>query len=168
MVAQGGIEPPTHGFSVHCSTNWATEPQMAVPTRLELAISSVTDWHVNQLHHRTIIFIIYLVARVGFEPTTSGLWARQATRLLYLAIWRRKRDSNPRGLWHPYRFSRPNPSTTWVFLHKIYFNLWWTHKDSNLGPSGYEPDALTNWAMGPSGGERGCRTLNLAGMNRTL
>ena len=27
-----------------------------------------------------------MVAREGFEPTTSGLWARRATRLLYLAI----------------------------------------------------------------------------------
>ena len=26
MVARDGIEPPTHGFSVHCSTDWATEP----------------------------------------------------------------------------------------------------------------------------------------------
>ena len=26
---------------------------------------------------------------------------------------------------------------------------WWTSKDSNLRPSGYEPDALTNWARGP-------------------
>ena len=26
---------------------------MAVPTGLEPAISSVTDWHVNQLHHQT-------------------------------------------------------------------------------------------------------------------
>ena len=56
-----------------------------------------------------------LVARDGFEPPTSGLWARRATRLLYLAIsytivWRRKRDSNPRGTCIPYRFSRPTPS----------------------------------------------------------
>ena len=27
MVAWAGIEPATHGFSVHCSTNWATEPE---------------------------------------------------------------------------------------------------------------------------------------------
>ena len=27
---------------------------------------------------------------------------------------------------------------------------WWAIKDSNLGPSGYEPDALTNWANGPN------------------
>ena len=26
---------------------------------------------------------------------------------------------------------------------------WWTQKDSNLRPPGYEPEALTNWAMGP-------------------
>ena len=26
---------------------------------------------------------------------------------------------------------------------------WWTFTDSNCGPSGYEPDALTNWAKGP-------------------
>ena len=26
---------------------------------------------------------------------------------------------------------------------------WWTIKDSNLGPTGYEPVALTNWANGP-------------------
>ena len=26
MVAQDGIEPPTQGFSVLCSTDWATEP----------------------------------------------------------------------------------------------------------------------------------------------
>ena len=29
-----------------------------------------------------------MVARAGFEPTASGLWARRATRLLYLAMWR--------------------------------------------------------------------------------
>ena len=25
-MARDGIEPPTHGASIHCSTNWATEP----------------------------------------------------------------------------------------------------------------------------------------------
>ena len=28
--------------------------------------------------------------------------------------------------------------------------FWWTIKDSNLGPTGYEPGALTNWANGPT------------------
>ena len=26
---------------------------------------------------------------------------------------------------------------------------WWTFRDSNPGPTGYEPVALTNWAKGP-------------------
>ena len=29
MVPQGGIELPTRGFSVHCSTDWATEAWVA-------------------------------------------------------------------------------------------------------------------------------------------
>ena len=66
MVAQDGIEPPTQGFSVLCSTDWATEPRiwfllsyllilnpiilikMAVPTGIEPAISCVTGRHVNR------------------------------------------------------------------------------------------------------------------------
>ena len=30
-VARGGIEPPTHGFSVRCSTNWAIWPLLVIP-----------------------------------------------------------------------------------------------------------------------------------------
>ena len=51
-----------------------------------------------------------LVAGAGFEPTTSGLWAQRATGLLYPAIWRRKRDSNPCAAYTTCRFSRPIPS----------------------------------------------------------
>ena len=36
-------------------------------------------------------------------------------------------------------------STSWAIpLYK-----WWTNRDSNPGPTGYEPVALTNWAIGP-------------------
>ena len=55
-----------------------------------------------------------MVAGAGFEPTTSGLWAQRATRLLHPAIlnkWRRKRDSNPCADCSTSRFSRPVPST---------------------------------------------------------
>lgn len=87
-----------------------------------------------------------MVARVGFEPTASRLWAWRATGLLHLAmLWRRSWDSNPGAACTTYRFSRPDPSATWVLLH--YY--WWTLKDSNLRPPGYEPEALTNWAKGP-------------------
>ena len=49
MVAPGRIELPTPGFSVLCSTDWAIEPKkMAVPTRIELAISCVTGRRDNR------------------------------------------------------------------------------------------------------------------------
>ncbi len=36
-------------------------------------------------------------------------------------------------------------SQTWVFAL-----IWWSHQDLNLEPTGYEPGALTNWAIGPT------------------
>ena len=41
MVPSGGIEPPTRGFSVPCSTDWATKA-MAIRKGLEPSTSSVT------------------------------------------------------------------------------------------------------------------------------
>lgn len=46
-------------------------------------------------------------------------------------------------------------SRTWVIFRVIFklqpyfINYWWTLLDLNQWPSGYEPDALTNWAKGP-------------------
>ena len=34
-------------------------------------------------------------------------------------------------------------------MHKHLLFWWWAIRDSNPGPSGYEPGALTNWANGP-------------------
>ena len=82
--------------------------QMAVPTGIEPAIPRVTGECDNRYTTEP------LVAGAGFEPTTFGLWARRATRLLYPAIllrWRRKRDSNPCAGFPTSRFSRPVPST---------------------------------------------------------
>lgn len=48
------------------------------------------------------------------------------------------------------------PVKDWVSSHnrllqpyKILYLDKWTMYDLNLRPSGYEPDALTNWAKGP-------------------
>ena len=49
---------------------------MADQTGIEPAISSVTGRHVNR--YTTGPFAIKLVAGEGFEPSTSGLWARRA------------------------------------------------------------------------------------------
>ena len=32
---------------------------------------------------------------------------------------------------------------------KEFVDKWWIQQDSNLRPTGYEPVALTNWAMNP-------------------
>ena len=56
MVPPGGIEPPTQGFSVPCSTDWATEARrkvsVATRKRLELSTSCVTGRRSNQLNYR--------------------------------------------------------------------------------------------------------------------
>ncbi len=51
---------------------------------------------------------------------------------------------------------RTRTADTWIFSPMLYQlsyrskkSKWWDFKDSNLGPSGYEPDALTNWAKVP-------------------
>ncbi|ABP00382.1 hypothetical protein MS53_0710 [Mycoplasmopsis synoviae 53] len=91
---------------------------MAVQTEIEPAIFSVTGRRIKPLYHWTI-----MVAEVGLEPMTSGLWALRDTKLLHSAIykfvlafsleneWRVMRDSNPHGAVKPWQFSRLLPST---------------------------------------------------------
>ena len=58
VVVRDGIEPPTRGFSVPCSTDWATwAKNMATPIRFELTIFAVTGRHVKPLHHGAISHI---------------------------------------------------------------------------------------------------------------
>ena len=60
-----------------------------------------------------------MVAGEGFEPTTFGLWARRATRLLHPAILKKedKRFELLRGLTHLTVFKTVPFSQTWVILH---------------------------------------------------
>ena len=64
-VPRTGIEPVTRGFSVLCSTDCAIW-------------ASIFLWWNNSRHKKR-------VAGAGFEPTTFGLWARRASRLLHPA-----------------------------------------------------------------------------------
>ena len=81
MVASGGIEPPTQGFSVLCSTDWATKPKKWRFRPDSDRRSSAWQADVITTTPRN-----QLVAEDGFEPTTFGLWAQRATRLLHSAI----------------------------------------------------------------------------------
>ena len=69
----------------------------------------------------------HLVAEEGFEPTTSGLWARRATRLLYSAIY-----GGERGIWTPAGLPTP-----------IGF------QDRTLQPLGYFSVYFSNFNGGP-------------------
>ena len=100
MVPRGGLEPPTRGFSVPCSTNWATE-----------ALSVLNEAASLSLPH---------------------------------SFWRPEGGSNP---WPPaWQAGVLTNCTTGPYF--LLF-LWWAFTDSNRGPIGYEPTALTNWAKGP-------------------
>ena len=90
MVSHTGIEPVTPWLKVMCSTNWANgsygagdegrtrDIQLGRLTLYQLSYSRIYDF-------TNILTMCLLVAEAGFEPTTFGLWARRATRLLYSA-----------------------------------------------------------------------------------
>ena len=55
VVLRDGIEPPTRGFSVPCSTDWATWAKMATSIGFEPTIFAVTGRHVNRYTTRPYI-----------------------------------------------------------------------------------------------------------------
>ena len=95
LVPRGGIEPPTQGFSVPCSTDWATEAYkflinayiflykhfiMATRKGLEPSTSSVTGWRTNHLYYRAKL-LSWMVGLHGLEPRTNRLWADRSNQL---------------------------------------------------------------------------------------
>ena len=65
---------------------------LVTPPRFELGIPPwkggvLTAWPWGLILIKVFLFSYVMVAGAGFEPTTSGLWARRATRLLYPAIF---------------------------------------------------------------------------------
>ena len=73
-------------------------------------------------------------------------------------------DSNHRRLSSPdLQSGAINHSTTYPY------EKWCALKDSNLGPTGYEPVALTNWAKGAGAGSGNrTRIASLEGWNSTI
>ena len=69
---------------------------------------------------------------------------------ILLNSWWAEMDSNHRTLTRTDLQSAAfSHSAICPFSH-LKNNKWCTLKDSNLGPTGYEPVALTNWAIDPS------------------
>ena len=113
--------------SLALPTELQSQNKMAVPTRIELAIFCVTGRRDNRYTTEP------LVAGAGFEPTTFGLWARRATRLLpsrdniYFKLAEEK-GFEPLRRFHDLSVFKTDPfNRTWVFLHAFF----WMHFDYN-------------------------------------
>ena len=100
LVPRGGIEPPTQGFSVLCSTDWATEANWRFgwgsnPRPLAWQASVLTSWTTEPY---TICFGYWWVFRdsnpgpTGYEPVALTNWAKDPQIL----VWSGWRDSNSR------------------------------------------------------------------------
>ena len=88
-----------------------------------------------------------MATRKGLEPSTSGVTGRRSNQLNYRAkldlyISNSKlSELNGRG-----RRIRTLGTRFWrPMLYQLsYTPIWWAFRDSNPGPTGYEPAALTN------------------------
>ena len=161
MVSHTGIEPVTPWLKVKCSTDWANDSHYGagneVRTR-DIQLGRLTLYQLS--YSRTSLsLLLTLVAEAGFEPTTFGLWARRATRLLYSAIFmvpraglEPARDCSHRILSPvclPFHHQGSLIVTIFILSYFSFFvkkKFWCLRKDSNLRPCGYEPHALANWA----------------------
>ena len=149
MVAPGGIEPPTRGFSVLCSTDWATKPNIKKwRSRRELNSRS-SAWQAD---------VITATPRdhgCGGWIWTNDLWVMSPTS--YQAAPLRdinyKTNGGERGIRTPAplptsRFSRPVPSTRLGYFSTK--NYWCLRPDLNRHgiwlPQDFKSCASTNFA----------------------
>ena len=84
MVPQDRIELSTHGFSVHCSTDWATEATMATPIRFELTIFAVTGRHVNRYTTGPFFLCVSLSREYFVSILVSALIVKRQNSIFYI------------------------------------------------------------------------------------
>ena len=94
------------------------EANMAVPTRIELAISCVTGRRDNRYTTGPWLRRMDLNQRpLGYEPNELP----NCSTPRFIIIWRRKRDSNPRAVSDLPVFKTGPFNQTWVFLRILFF-----------------------------------------------
>ena len=84
------------------------------------------------------------------KPIKQGLFKAKQKGLPNLAnpMWWEEVDSNHRSQWRQIYSLFPLAARESSHI-SCGLCSWWAFGDSNPGPAGYEPDALTNWAKGP-------------------
>ena len=117
----------------------------------------ITNQLLCLLSYTSIIIFLVSCGALGRSRTTdTGIFSPLLYLLSYQGIFFAAEDFdlNCRSpLWRPGGGSNPWPPAwqagvlTNCTTGPSFF--WWAFTDSNRGPIGYEPTALTNWAKGP-------------------
>lgn len=110
----------------------APDPYLSLFSYLLLS----TQWQ-SSAHPRVI--------KIKDAPRGHDEATKIAADSLSAAIWQGKKASNPRPT-----VLETVALPTELFPYMSWYYIWWAFRDLNPGPAGYEPDALTNWAKGPS------------------
>ena len=90
----------------------------------------------------------------GLEPATSAVTGRRSNQLSHEAIkniisWLKKQNQDTPIGERNHFLAETFHKASYVRRCKKPSSHQWTFGDSNPGPTGYEPVALTNWAKGP-------------------
>ena len=105
-MARDGIEPPTHGASIHCSTNWATEPNCG--SRIwtyDLRVMSPTSYRAAPSR-------VNIKEDVGFEPTHAFTRLTVFKTVPFSRTWVILHHSN-------------GPCRTWTYDHSVMSRELW-------------------------------------------
>ena len=149
-MSHRGLEPRTTWLKVKCSTAWASGPS---PTfrHFKCPEPESNQWHEDfqssalPTELSGHVRLKSLVAGIGFEPMTFGLWARRASRLLHPALLNYflshyEKVMGRGGFEPPKQFAADLQSVP--FGHSgisPYWSWWW---DSNPQPADYKSAAL--------------------------
>ena len=161
MVPPGGIEPPRPGFSVQCSTIWATAaylwffalPQISMPRQIILSLIAIQrNWPQTLLLYVGCLLIpknilgalFYFVAPV-LKVTSEYSFLFGCSRGIRTPSLGYEPSELPL-LYHCDiygQFTRTMPRSLRKETMPLYV-AWYLRLDSNQRSSGYEPDVLVN------------------------
>ena len=128
-----GLEPTTCWLQISCSANWAT------PACGALRWNRTIDRRIfspllYQLSYQGVSRFADIEIDTYFITSQRGKVFEKRVKK-----WRPKRGSNS---WPPAWQAGALTKLSYWAVHKKY-KIWWAFTDSNRGPIGYEPTALT-------------------------